>query len=699
MSLGVWQATVTDESGDIQSGASIEVRLVSDNNLVSLFSDSDGNTAISNPFTADTDGFAQFYAQSGINVNITATYGTDSIQWSDVVISTIGTESGQIPLADDVPIVLNSISGFYGLSGFDNQQLSMVSYNPGWSATTDGVPQGGGDFVYSAGLAKSTHDGVRFFSDTVPYNSDKAIYRSGSEDEDASGNGCWVKLVRNNSLSLADGGAVGVASGNATDDESADLQAVIDVAATKKWSVTAGRNYAGNLAISSFLNCDFNGHRFSPASNAPCWTFLTSARQTLKNCVMSLENISALWTSADCISIPCSNTNGSMDHLKLEQVLCQNGPAYGLYAYGETLNVSTVQRLHADGCTFNNFQYASVRLEGHVLESHFYGCFFNDGATLGALPEVTDQTNHDASPAREFRRGCVEILRWYDSANSAVNDSVPGRVKFEKCNFANSDAWSSDSTLRTAGAYISGGLSVTFDTCNFERPYPAIWAAKEASPGANYLKSSAGIKVINCTAKVLASDDLIDYPLIIWDGYHVTDIDNLVIVGDGSPEVQSVIQLNTHNRGGIITTRGIYPVGVSFSSGNRIEWISGTHSTLALISTADNSDRWRTLVTGHQGCVVGKTGGSFLDALSSSHVAEAFSFFDGQEIDIRVDTTVNGSLTIRHNSDDGNAVPADLDGRIIMADSLDATLTSNTDILRVRYDERLSAFVETFRNF
>src|SRR5262245_61822572 len=57
----IYQSFAVDASGNVLSGASIEVRSEVTGNLVSLFSGRTGG-AKANPFTADADGYFSFYA-------------------------------------------------------------------------------------------------------------------------------------------------------------------------------------------------------------------------------------------------------------------------------------------------------------------------------------------------------------------------------------------------------------------------------------------------------------------------------------------------------------------------------------------------------------------------------------------------------------------------------------------------------------
>lgn len=83
MTLGVFQRTIVDNSGDTIGAATVEVRRESDGALVPLFSDRDGTGGVANPATAGPDGFLQFYAARG-RYRIKATSGGYARTWRDV---------------------------------------------------------------------------------------------------------------------------------------------------------------------------------------------------------------------------------------------------------------------------------------------------------------------------------------------------------------------------------------------------------------------------------------------------------------------------------------------------------------------------------------------------------------------------------------------------------------------------------------
>ena len=71
MAYAAYNYTISDASGNIITGASVEVRRESDNVLVSIYSDRDGATPLANPFT-DATGTGRFHA-AGSAYKVTAT--------------------------------------------------------------------------------------------------------------------------------------------------------------------------------------------------------------------------------------------------------------------------------------------------------------------------------------------------------------------------------------------------------------------------------------------------------------------------------------------------------------------------------------------------------------------------------------------------------------------------------------------------
>lgn len=89
MALAVWQSTIVNRSGDVQPNAQVEVRLESSGALAAIYADRDGTTPLSNPFNADENGFARFYAAGGA-YKITASLGSFSQTYRHVAIGLLG---------------------------------------------------------------------------------------------------------------------------------------------------------------------------------------------------------------------------------------------------------------------------------------------------------------------------------------------------------------------------------------------------------------------------------------------------------------------------------------------------------------------------------------------------------------------------------------------------------------------------------
>ena len=87
MALARFQRSIVDTSGNVVASPTITVRDQVTNALISLYSDRDGLTAISNPFTGTSGGLAAFHAAGGA-YKITATSGAFSITWDWVGIGT-----------------------------------------------------------------------------------------------------------------------------------------------------------------------------------------------------------------------------------------------------------------------------------------------------------------------------------------------------------------------------------------------------------------------------------------------------------------------------------------------------------------------------------------------------------------------------------------------------------------------------------
>ena len=85
--LARFQRTIVNATGDFVASPTVTVRDQATNALVSIFSDRDGASALSNPFTGTTQGLAAFHVEGG-SYKITATSGAFTAEWTWVGIGT-----------------------------------------------------------------------------------------------------------------------------------------------------------------------------------------------------------------------------------------------------------------------------------------------------------------------------------------------------------------------------------------------------------------------------------------------------------------------------------------------------------------------------------------------------------------------------------------------------------------------------------
>lgn len=87
MALARFQRTIVNATGDIVVSPTVTVRDQATNALVSIYSDRDGVSALSNPFTGTAQGLAAFHVDGG-SYKITATSGAFTAEWTWVGIGT-----------------------------------------------------------------------------------------------------------------------------------------------------------------------------------------------------------------------------------------------------------------------------------------------------------------------------------------------------------------------------------------------------------------------------------------------------------------------------------------------------------------------------------------------------------------------------------------------------------------------------------
>lgn len=175
MAKACWQATICDEAGNVVPGASVTVRDETDNSLVDLWSDRAGTTPISNPFDADEDGFAQFFADEA-TVRITADVGPDTRTWRYVVLKESETVAVSVEAVnvtyDDTASSMTVDNVQEAIEELDSRVDDIEAAGTGFtpivntsSANTDADPTDAGDYTrFSHAAATYTFDDDDGFS-------------------------------------------------------------------------------------------------------------------------------------------------------------------------------------------------------------------------------------------------------------------------------------------------------------------------------------------------------------------------------------------------------------------------------------------------------------------------------------------------------------------------------------------------------
>ena len=133
MALARWQATITNDDGDIIAAASVEVTDEATGGLATLYSDRAGATPISNPATADADGFVYFHVAGGA-YKIIATSAGLTRTWRYVGIGTSSEEDKQLVTIADSTFSNQANIIFSGLDNYSKIEIELERIIP----VTDG---------------------------------------------------------------------------------------------------------------------------------------------------------------------------------------------------------------------------------------------------------------------------------------------------------------------------------------------------------------------------------------------------------------------------------------------------------------------------------------------------------------------------------------------------------------------------------
>lgn len=495
--------------------------------------------------------------------------------------------------------------------------------------------------------------------------------------------------------------------------QSAAFQSAVDFCTAKRIPMRGvGRYYRVNFVITGLFFFDGDGCIFRPETNNSVVGIRKiggiDAPLAIRNFRVYGFGENTSWTNCDAINISSDST--SQDHIDLENIQIRTMPGYGLYIRGGPDSLQVTQRVHCRNVSATRSQYADLRLEGSVIECQFDGCFFQAGCTLGALPIFTDQTTHPQSPAREFRRGSVEILGEYTAPDTGGNNGLtPNRIVFAGCTFGSSQEPNVlGADYRTAAVYYSAGMQITFDTCNFEKPYPGIWFAKETGRGSNFFASTRGVKLSNCRFLALSTDLGLPFPFILYQGVPQTIIEDTTYRGSGNPVLDALIYVDFDSQTAngpfnLMERTTVFGVDVSASvsgyNGNLIKFNNNTYSRTTSIS-GQTPTRYVAPVFGPVTKIRKGASGHVVDVLGTAYGSNAlYTFNEGQRLRLNAWTQVNGSVTLTHNANDGAGSPVPLKGRMMLKGAVDAVLDSDSKFIDFVWEDSSSSWIEMGRNF
>lgn len=173
MALVAWQATITNESGDVQTNASVEVRVEASGALAATYSDRDGASPVANPLTADSGGFVRFYAAGGA-YRITATRNGFERIWRHVSL-------GALSERDDVP------------SSLVRYEQTAAEVTVGVTPTDDSYPPG--DTRRTGDTGDGTTDDKDAQQETADVENGTSFIAKGDHNLSNSGPVSWTDTV------------------------------------------------------------------------------------------------------------------------------------------------------------------------------------------------------------------------------------------------------------------------------------------------------------------------------------------------------------------------------------------------------------------------------------------------------------------------------------------------------------------------
>ncbi|WIG51004.1 MAG: hypothetical protein OJF48_001921 [Afipia sp.] len=178
MVMAIWQATIVDGAGNVLPGAHIEVRTeAAGGALAPLKPNRDGSGTLGNPFDADAEGFAQFFASAGFyKIRVyTGASGAPTFEriWRYVPLGlAAGSDNTNYPITDDgAPLGSGSLRwsdlflALGGIINWDNGDVTITHSSDGLAFA--GAANG---YTFSAAIKPAANDGGALGSSALKWS-------------------------------------------------------------------------------------------------------------------------------------------------------------------------------------------------------------------------------------------------------------------------------------------------------------------------------------------------------------------------------------------------------------------------------------------------------------------------------------------------------------------------------------------------
>jgi len=284
-------------------------------------------------------------------------------------------------------------------------------------------------------------------------------------------------------VSVKDFGAVG----DGTTDDTEAIQTAIDYCNSAGIGTLYAPpgNFLGNWTIKSNVlirGSGENATKFTAAINAPVFATPLNISTTFigfEHC----QIIGQGGVANDGIALGTTTAGTFVDTISINNVRITGCGRYGIYAFGTSTSGPFVQKLHIDKCTSLLNSGRGLYLHGTVIETGVSNSFFvKNGPNTGATP----------------------------NASIDLNTGAAGRVAFTNCAFNHFNALSVGN--QGIALEISAAEQVTLNTCSFESADPYISITNNLTSNtafynnkfaSNYAITTAAISITECNGVII----------------------------------------------------------------------------------------------------------------------------------------------------------------------------------------------------